>query len=172
MLEEKVVTIVIISNSKRQLYMANKKTDISNGQKLSLGVGLTAAAVAAAGAYFLYGSKSAPKNRRQVKSWALKAKGEVLAALEKGGKMTQAEYEALVDGVMDAYTKVEKISKAELADFKDEMGNNWSGLVKSGIAKVFQVAAPVAIEATKKAVAKNVTATKKRVAKKEVKVVK
>ena len=39
--------------------------------------------MAAAGTYFLYGSKDAKKNRKAVKSWALKAKAEVLEALEK-----------------------------------------------------------------------------------------
>ncbi len=136
--------------------MAKKQTAIGNAQKLGLGVGLTAAAVAAAGAYFLYGSKSAPKNRRQVKSWALKAKGEVLEALEKADKMTAGEFDALVSGVMGAYAKAEKVSKAELSDFKKEMGENWSGLVKSGVAKVFQAAAPVAAEAGKKVVKKAV----------------
>ena len=48
--------------------MAKKKTDISNAQKLGIGVGLTTAAVAAVGAYFLYGSKDAPQNRKKVKS--------------------------------------------------------------------------------------------------------
>ncbi|MFM2381774.1 MAG: hypothetical protein RLZZ76_541 [Candidatus Parcubacteria bacterium] len=140
--------------------MAKKQTAIGNAQKLGLGVGLTAAAVAAAGAYFLYGSKSAPKNRKTVKSWALKAKGEVLEALEKADKMTAGEFDALVAGVLGTYSKAQKISKAELADFKNEMGNNWSGLVKSGVAKVFQTATPVAVEAGKKAVKKAVVKKK------------
>lgn len=117
--------------------MAKKQSDISNAQKLGLGVGLTAAAVAAAGAYFLYGSKTAPKNRKIVKSWGLKAKGEVLEALEKADKMTQGEFNDLIEKVVQAYAKVEKISKNELNDFKKEMGENWSGLMKSGVAKVF-----------------------------------
>ncbi len=145
--------------------MAKKKSDISNAQKLGLGVGLTAAAVAAAGAYFLYGSKSAPKNRKKVKSWALKAKGEVLEALEKADKMTQGEFDALVEGVMKTYGKVEKLSKTELSDFKKEMGENWSGLMKSGVAKVFNTAAPVVVskgkKAVKKAVVKKVASAKK-----------
>ena len=117
--------------------MAKKQSDISNAQKLGIGVGLTTAAVAAVGAYFLYGSKSASKNRKKVKSWALKAKGEVLAALEKADKITQGEFNQLVDGVVAAYAKVEKLSKNELAEFKTEMGENWNGLVKSGVTKVF-----------------------------------
>ena len=58
--------------------MAKKKQSVTNNQKIAAGVGLTAAAVAAAGAYFLYGSKDADKNRKTVKSWGLKAKAEVL----------------------------------------------------------------------------------------------
>lgn len=131
--------------------MANKKTDISNAQKLGIGVGLTTAAVAAVGAYFLYGSKDAAKNRKKVKSWALKAKGEVLEALEKAEKITEAEFTQLVDGVATAYGKSKKLSKRELAEFKKEMSDNWQELVGSGVAKVFgQTVAAVAKKASKK----------------------
>ena len=145
--------------------MAKKHTDISNAQKLGIGVGLTAAAVAAAGAYFLYGSKSAPKNRKTVRSWALKAKGEVLEALEKADKMTQGEFNQLVEGVVNTYAKVEKLSRNELSEFKKEMGENWTGLMKSGVAKVFDsapkvtpVKTPAKKVVTKKVVTKQVVA--------------
>lgn len=139
---------------------ASKKTDISNAQKLGIGVGLTTAAVAAVGAYFLYGSKDATKNRKKVKSWALKAKGEVLGVLEKAEKITESEFKDLVDGVTKSYAKVEKVSKKELDEFKKEMVDNWQGLVKSGVAKVFSDQAPVkkAASPKKKAVAKKSTA--------------
>jgi len=117
--------------------MANKKIEISNAQKLGIGVGLTTAAVAAVGAYFLYGSKNATKNRKKVKSWGLKAKGEVLSVLEKAEKITEGEFKDLVDKVARSYEKVEKLSKRELSEFKDEMAANWQDLVKSGVAKVF-----------------------------------
>ena len=149
--------------------MAKKKSDISNAQKLGIGVGLTTAAVAAAGAYFLYGSKSAPKNRKKVKGWALKAKGEVLEALEKADKITQGEFNNLVEGAVKTYSKVEKLSKSELDEFKKEMGDNWNGLVKSGVAKVF--GAPVVAKkvpskkAPKKAVAKKASVSKAKGAK-------
>ncbi len=117
--------------------MANKKSDISNAQKLGIGVGLTTAAVAAVGAYFLYGSKDAAKNRKKVKSWALKAKGEVLEALENAEKITEGEFRELVDGVVATYAKGQKLTKRELAEFKAEMADNWQDLVKSGVTKVF-----------------------------------
>ena len=64
--------------------MATKKNAKAATKKnVGIGVGLTAAAVAAAGAYFLYGSKNAAQNRTKVKSWMLKAKAEVLEKLEQ-----------------------------------------------------------------------------------------
>jgi hypothetical protein len=142
--------------------MAKKQTDISNAQKLGIGVGLTTAAVAAVGAYFLYGSKDAPKNRKKVKSWALKAKGEVLEVLEKAEKITEGEFNDLVAGVAKTYGTVQKLSKKEMAEFKKEMADNWQDLVKSGVAKVFSADAPKA--PAKKAAAK--APAKKAVAKK------
>jgi hypothetical protein len=151
--------------------MANKKTDISNAQKLGIGVGLTTAAVAAVGAYFLYGSKDASKNRKKVRSWALKAKGEVLEALEKAEKITEGEFKELVEGVVAVYAKGQKLSKKELSEFKKEMTENWQDLVKSGVAKVFQAdaKAPAKKAPTQKAPAKKAatkTSAKKAPAKK------
>jgi len=140
---------------------AKKKTEISNAQKVGIGVGLTTAAVAAVGAYFLYGSKDASKNRKKVKSWALKAKGEVLEALEKAEKITEAEFTQLVDGVANAYGKSKKLSARELSEFKKEMGDNWKALIGSGVAKVVgQTVATVAKKAAPKKAAKKAPAKK------------
>lgn len=125
------------------------KKGMTGAQKVSLGVGLTAAAAAAAGAYFLYGSKNAPKNRKIVKSWLLKAKAEVLEALEQAGHMTQMEYEQLVDGIAKAYGMMKNVTKGEIADFRKEMKSHWSQIAKSGVVK--QAVKKVAGQAAKKA---------------------
>ena len=134
--------------------MAKKKTkNVSQAQKLGIGVGLTAAAVTAAGAYFLYGSKDAPENRKKVKSGILRAKAEVLEALENAQEITEKEFHDLVDGVVDTYSKVKSLSKGDLKDFKAEMVENWEELVESGAAKVMtveQIAKKVAKRAEKK----------------------
>lgn len=135
--------------------MAKKKTDISNAQKLGIGVGLTTAAVAAVGAYFLYGSKDAPQNRKKVKSWALKAKGEVLEVLENAKQMTEEEFGQIVDGVLATYAKGKKLTKKEMSDFKKEMAENWQDLVASGVAKI------ITAKNESKTVAKKATAVKK-----------
>jgi arsenate reductase-like glutaredoxin family protein len=140
--------------------MANKKTDISNAQKLGIGVGLTTAAVAAVGAYFLYGSKDAAKNRKKVKSWALKAKGEVLEVLEKAEKITEGEFKDLVETVAKSYAKVENLSKKEMDEFKKEMAENWQDLVASGVTKVFGAQATLPAKAATKTGAKKAPAKK------------
>ena len=102
-----------------------KKPEISNNQKIATGVGLTAAAVAAAGAYFLYGSKDGAKNRNTVKSWALKAKAEVLERMEDAKKMTKEEYEDMVHAVTDTYAGVKGATKKDLVEFAAEMKDHW-----------------------------------------------
>lgn len=126
-----------------------KKSGLSGAEKVGIGVGLTAAAVAAAGAYFLYGSPNAAKNRKTVKGWMLKAKGEVLEALEKAERMTEKEFSALVSSVSSAYGKLPQVSKADMVAFKKEMGEHWKKLAKTAGA-----AGKKAKRAVKKAVKK------------------
>lgn len=138
--------------------MAQKKKDtkLTTTQKVGIGVGLTAAAVAAAGTYFLYGSKNAAKNRKAVKSWALKAKAEVLEKLEEAKEMTQEEYEALIGSVAATYAGVKNASKVDIKAFKDEMKDHWKAIEKSAqpkkkvVKKAVKKAAP-AKKAVKKA---------------------
>jgi len=150
-----------------------KKIEVSDAQKLGIGVGLTTAAVAAAGAYFLYGSKDAPENRKKIKSGILRAKAEVLESLENAKEITEDEFRDLVNGVVDTYSTVQSLSKKDLKEFKADMLENWEDLVASGTAKVMtveQIAKKVAKRDDKKpATKKKPAAAKKPVAKKSVK---
>jgi len=103
--------------------------------KVGIGIGLTAAAVAAAGAYFLLGSKHAAQNRKKMKGWTLKAKGEVLEALEKAEQIGAKEYEDLVETASKAYGTVERATKGEIKDFKTEMLEHWQKLQKNKLVK-------------------------------------
>jgi len=144
--------------------MAKKSKKLSTNQKVGIGVGLTAAAVAAAGAYFLHGSPNAKKNRRVVKSWMLKAKAEVLEGLEKAEEMTEDEFNQLVVTVSKSYGKLKNASNADIASFKKEMKENWPKIVKEGKALSKKVS-KVAKKTTKKA-AKTAKKTVKKVSKK------
>ena len=146
-----------------------KKTEksMSGSQKAGIGIGLTAAAVAAAGAYFLTGSKDAAKNRRKVKSWMFKAKAEVLEGLENAQEMTEAEFNQLVATVGTTYGKLKDASQADIKEFKSEMLEHWPKIVKEGkqVAKTVSKVVKKA-PAKKKAATKKKTPAKKTVAKK------
>jgi hypothetical protein len=144
----------------------NNKKGMSDAQKVGLGVGITAAAAAAAGAYFLYGSKNAPKNRKMVKGWLLKAKGEVLEALEKAGHMTEEEYNQVIDSIGKAYGMMKHVTKGEIEDFKKEMKGHWKNIKKSG---VVQKAAKGAAAGAMKEVARQVSKVTKKPAQKSTK---
>ena len=135
--------------------MATKKAaksskSLSQTQKVGIGVGLTATALAAAGGYFLYGSKNAAKNRKQVKSWTLKAKAEVLEGLETAKHMTKEEYEDLVNQVVKGYKTAKGASAKELVEFGKEMHARWKDMERSAKKRTTKVAKKV-VKAAKKA---------------------
>lgn len=112
--------------------MAKKdKKGISKGQAIGLGVGLTAAAAALAGTYFLYGSKNASKNRKAVKSWALKAKADVLEVIEKAETMTKEEFEQAVATIGAGYVAAKQMTEGDLRAFQKEMMTHWKDLTKT-----------------------------------------
>jgi len=157
--------------------MAKKKEpELTQNQKIAAGVGLTAAAVAAAGAYFLYGSKDADKNRKTVKSWALKAKAEVLEKMEEAKKMSQDEYEELVHSVADAYAGAKGATKTDLKSFTSEMKDYWSAIESkakpAAKAAAIAMASEAARKGTKKAMEKASKPAAKKTAKKATKTAK
>lgn len=149
-----------------------KQSEITNNQKIAAGVGLTAAAVAAAGAYFLYGSKDADKNRKTVKSWGLKAKAEVLERMEDAKKMTKEEYEDMVQAVAGTYAGVKGSTKKDLVEFASEMKEHWDVIedlasnkkkdVNKAVKKVTKAAKKTAAKAPKKAAKKAAKKTAKK----------
>lgn len=152
--------------------MAKKKQDkgLTPVEKMEIGVGLTAAAVAAAGAYFLYGSKNAKSNRTKVKSWALKAKADVLERLEDAKEMTESEFEELVNAIAGTYAGVKSASKGEIKDFQKEMMGHWQAIEK--FAKPKRKQAKKTVKKAVQAAKKTATNTPKKAAKKVKKAVK
>ncbi len=104
---------------------------MSQEKKTVKGLGIAAAAVATvAGAYFLYG-KLDKKRKTKIKSWALKAKGEVLNRLEGMKEVSQDGYEALIDKVAAKYEAVKNVDKAELRAMAADMKKHWKAIQKS-----------------------------------------
>jgi hypothetical protein len=95
-----------------------------------IGVGIAAAtAVALAGAFFVFG-KDAAKNRKKVKGWMLKAKGEVLEQLEKMKEVSEETYQTTVDKVTAKYKTLKNVDQTELKAMVKDMKSHWKNIVK------------------------------------------
>jgi hypothetical protein len=109
---------------------------IKTGSAIGLGAGLAAAAVAAAlGSYLLTGKRAA-NTKRVLKSWMLKAKGEVLAQLENMEDLSQTAFDNAVDTVAAKYSKMAGVSKAEVEEMAKDLKKHWKTVEKEVTKKV------------------------------------
>ncbi|MHB8651950.1 MAG: hypothetical protein ACYC8S_02335 [Minisyncoccota bacterium] len=105
--------------------MAAKKTTAVGAGAI---MGMAAVAVAAAaGGYFLYG-KDGAKNRKKVKGWMLKAKGEILEKVEKLKDVTEEEYGNVIDTVAAKYAAIKSIDPAEVLTLQKELKAHWKNI--------------------------------------------
>ncbi len=111
--------------------MATKRKTTKKKNDSGIGLGVMAfAAAAAAGTYFLYGSKDAVKNRNKIKGWTLKAKGEVLEKIEKMKNIDEADYRSIVDTVAKKYKKLKTVNTKEAEDLARELKKQWKDISK------------------------------------------
>ena len=89
-----------------------------------VGAGIGLAALAAAGAYFLYVKRGA-RNRERIAGWALQLKGEVLEKMEKLKDINRQAYNELVDETAERYGRVKRVSGSELRHVVDEVKGAW-----------------------------------------------
>lgn len=139
-----------------------KKKKTSTARKAGIGVGSLAAAVA--GAYYLYGTKQGAKKRKKMRSWALKAKGELMEKLEEMEKVNKKVYHEAVDKMAKRYAAMKHIDTKEVEKLAADLKMQWKHIQKE-IKKEGKIAAKKAAKEAKKA-AKRV----KKVAKKAKKV--
>ena len=106
-----------------------------NSEVLPLGL-----VAVAAGGYFLYGKEGA-KNRKKIKGWALKAKGEMLESIERLKNINQKTYNEVVDRVAKRYKKFKQVDKKELQRLVKESKSFWNSITKKiPVSKEFKVA--------------------------------
>ncbi|MFA5830839.1 MAG: hypothetical protein WC878_03355 [Candidatus Paceibacterota bacterium] len=108
--------------------MVKKKTPESHG----MGLPLVAGAIAGmAGAYFLYGQgQQSVKNRKKIKSWMLKAKGEALEKLEKVKSLDEESYHKIMDGIAEKYGKVKDVDPEEVKALVQDLKKHWKNMMK------------------------------------------
>ena len=92
-----------------------------------IGAGVGVAAVAALGAYFLYG-KNGARNRDKIAGWTLRLKGEVLEKVEAIKELNEQEYYRIVDEISGRYANMEKVGAEELKHLAAELKGAWNHL--------------------------------------------
>jgi len=111
--------------------MAKAKKGISKSIIAAVGMG---AAVASVGAYWFYGSKKAAAHRKTAKGWMLKARGDVLAAVEtvvkRAGEIDKKAYMNIVKGVLKRYAKLGGVTSAEIMQMTRDMQEAWQHMQK------------------------------------------
>lgn len=97
---------------------------MSTGQVVGIGAGI--AAIAAASYYFL--GPEGKKNRKDMKGWMIKMKGEIVEKMEDAKEMTQNVYDQIVDSVAANYLKGGKVSIADVGTFVTSLKKQWKGI--------------------------------------------
>ncbi len=89
-------------------------------------------AAAAAGAYYLYYSKNAHKNRAKAKEWMEKAEDEVMEKVKKlKDALTEKNFKEIVSTVSEKYKKLRKLEEKEVASFIDALQSSWKDIKKN-----------------------------------------
>lgn len=105
----------------------NNKKNMSTGKVAAIGAGVAALAAAT---YYFFGPQG-QKNRKSVKGWMIKMKGEIVDRLEDAQEVTEAVYNQIVDSVAENYLKGGKAASADVKMFVEMLKKQWRGISKS-----------------------------------------
>ncbi len=126
-----------------------KDTGMSKGTTISVAAAAAAAIAAAAGAYWFYGAEDAGKHRKSVRSFMLKARADVLDAVEKMKDIDKSSYLAIVERVVAKYSSVAGVTTAEVAQMTRDLKAAWEHMKA-----VHDSVKPAVLPAAKKVVKK------------------
>ncbi len=128
--------------------MATKKSGV--GTAVEVGVAAAISAAAVAGAYWFYGAEHAQKNRKQVKSWMLKARAEALERLEQIAEVDKKVYAQVVDEVASRYSAVDGATSADIAQIQRDLKSAWQHVQHARAEAKAALAAKAAKKSAKK----------------------
>lgn len=104
----------------------SKKQSKNVGVNVAIGAGV---AVLSAAAYLLFGHEG-KKNRKMIRGWSIKMKGEIIEKLEAVKEITEPVYHDIVDKVTEKYTKIKNVDKEELLGVVADTRKQWKNMMK------------------------------------------
>lgn len=94
------------------------------GRNIVIGAGLLAASAAA---YYMFGPNG-KANRKNLKGWMIKMKGEVVHALENAGDVSQVAYEKIIDTVASSYQNIKGVPREEVLELVGQLKRQWRAI--------------------------------------------
>jgi hypothetical protein len=102
----------------------NNKTGMSTGTMIGVGA---AVAAAAASAYLLWGPDG-KKNRKAIRGWAVRMKGEIIEKFEEAKELTEPVYQSIIDEVQAKYAKMKGVDPKELQTLVADIRRHWKAV--------------------------------------------
>jgi hypothetical protein len=123
-----------------------KKEGVSAGKVVTIGAGIAALAAAT---YYFFGPEG-KKNQKSVKGWMIKMKGEIIDKMEDAKEVSESAYHEIVDSVGAKYLKAKKVTPEDVGVYVDTLKKQWKGISKSVLGTKKKVAKKVVRVATQK----------------------
>ncbi|MEK7460382.1 MAG: hypothetical protein AAB628_02435 [Patescibacteria group bacterium] len=107
--------------------MAIKKSQEKNvSTAVAVGAGIAALSAAA---YVLFGPEG-KKNRKMIRGWSIKMKGDVIEKLEAAKDITAPVYEDIIEKASQKYAKLKNVDEAELALVVADLRKQWKHMTR------------------------------------------
>lgn len=87
-----------------------------------------------AAAYVLFGPEG-KKNRKIIRGWAVKMKGEIIEKFEGVKELTEPVYNSIIEKVQEKYQKLKNVDPEELAATVTELKKQWKSIKKEAMGK-------------------------------------
>lgn len=113
--------------------MVKKVEEKGMGAKAIIGIGAGIAAATAA-AYVLFGPEG-KKNRKLIKGWSVKMKGEIIEKFENAKELTEPVYHEIIDNVQAKYAKLKNVDQDDLNKVVAEIKKHWKAIKKEAMGK-------------------------------------
>ncbi|MFA6515154.1 MAG: hypothetical protein WCT42_02730 [Candidatus Paceibacterota bacterium] len=108
----------------------NKK-GVSAKTIIGIGAGIAAATAAA---YVLFGPEG-KRNRKIIRGWSVKMKGEIIEKFENAKELTEPVYHEIIDNVQAKYAKLKNVDQEDLNKVVAEIKKHWNVLKKEAMGK-------------------------------------